>query len=253
MSNKYLPKISIVTITYNAQEYIEQTIKSVLEQDYKNIEYIIIDGNSRDDTLSIINKYKKNIDIVISEPDNGIYNAMNKGLSYISGKWVNFLNAGDTFCNSQILSKTFEKLPENIDLIYGDWINVNGRGLYFYVQANPILNIKVLSSKFQMNHQSLFVKAKNLPQFDLSYKIKADYQWVIDIIKKLNEHNIRYINEAFVYYDIEGVSAKQLLTNMWEYIYLTNKNFGKIQVLKNTPIYLKYLIKYILLKLNLRK
>lgn len=253
MSSKYLPKVTIVTITYNAQEYIERTINSVLEQEYKNIEYIIIDGNSTDNTMNIVEKYKNKIDLIISEADNGIYDAMNKGLSYATGDWVNFLNAGDLFYNKNTLKRIFERLPEEIDLVYGDWINIDGRDLNLYIESNPLLNVQELKSKFQMNHQSLFVKIKNVPRYDTNYKIKADYQWVIDIVRNLDETHIQYINEPLVLYDIEGISAKQLLLNLNEYIYLTNKNFGKIQVLKNIPIYLKYLIKYVLFKLNLRK
>jgi glycosyltransferase involved in cell wall biosynthesis len=251
MINNQLPKVSIVTITYNAEKHIEKTIKSVLEQNYSNIEYIIIDGNSTDSTLEIINKYKKNIDIVISEPDNGIYDAMNKGLSNMTGSWVNFLNAGDTFYDSMTLNNIFKKLSKDIKLIYGDWISINDKDLNLYMHANPVMNLKELSSKFLVNHQSLFVQSENLPKYDTNYRIKGDYQWVIDIVKRLNYNNIQYINKPLVFYDIEGLSANDLLANVREYIYLTYRNFGNMQVLINSPIYLKYLIKHVLGKTNI--
>lgn len=250
MSNNQLPKISIITITYNAEGHIEKTLKSVMEQEYENIEYIIVDGRSTDDTMRIIGRYSDRIDLVISEPDKGIYDAMNKGLSHVTGKWVNFLNAGDLFYNSQTLKEIFNELPEDIKLVYGDWINVNNKGLYRYIQSNPVLSMKKLGRKFQMNHQSLFVKTDHLPKYDLSYKIKADYQWVIDIVVNLDQSNIQYINKPLVKYDLEGLSEKQLLINMFEYIYLTNRNFGKSQVIKNSPIFLKYLMKFIILKIK---
>lgn len=243
------PKISIITITYNAEKFIEKTIMSVSEQSYENIEYIIIDGNSTDETLKIIDKYSKYVDILVSEGDNGIYDAMNKGLEKITGNWVNFLNAGDTFYNSDILSKLFSNVDENCSLIYGDWYNINQKGSIRYIKAMPELSLKTLKKHFQMNHQSLFVKYNNLPSYQSDrYQIKADYQWVIDIVKKLKKKSIVYINEPLVYYDIEGISAKYILQNLKEYVYLTYVNFGLLQILLNSPIYLKYIIKYILSK-----
>ena len=93
---------SIITITYNCEAFIEKTIQSVLEQNFKDFEYIIIDGNSSDATLKIINKYRELVDIIVSEPDQGIYDAMNKGLNLAQGQFVNFLNAGDSFCSPDI-------------------------------------------------------------------------------------------------------------------------------------------------------
>jgi glycosyltransferase involved in cell wall biosynthesis len=89
------PKISVITICYNAVDLIEKTILSVLHQSYDNIEYIIIDGNSTDGTVDIIQKYANQLAYWISEPDGGIFDAMNKGLDHATGEWVNFMNAGD--------------------------------------------------------------------------------------------------------------------------------------------------------------
>ena len=110
-------KFTIITVSYNAESCIEGTIKSVLIQSYKNIEYIIIDGGSTDNTLKIINKYKKEIDIIVSEPDQGIYDAMNKGLNLAKGHFVNFLNAGDTFYNNEVLSLVSKYSSNRIKII----------------------------------------------------------------------------------------------------------------------------------------
>ncbi len=99
-----------------------------------------------------------------------------------------------------------------------------------------------------MNHQSLFVKNQNLPDYDITYKIKADYQWVIDIVENLNDEEILYLPKPLVKYDLEGLSSTTLLLNLKEYIYLTKRNFGFFQVIKNSRIYIKYLIKYIFFK-----
>jgi len=251
-STKEQPLISIITIVYNSKNDLEKTIKSVLNQKYKNIEYIIIDGGSTDGTLDIINKYQEEIDKVISEPDNGIYDAMNKGLKHISGKWVNFLNAGDLFYDNNILNNIFQNLQQGTKLIYGDWINTSNHGLNRYITAHPSINVNTLRSNFFMNHQSLFVNTSYVVEYDTTYQIKADYQWIIEIVQKLNYSDILYINKALVLYDVDGLSAKLLLTNIKEYIKLTYRNFGKTQVIKNSPIYSIYLIKYILYKLGRR-
>ena len=108
MTNNF-PKVTIVTVTYNAEEYLEQTIKSVIKQDYPNIEYIIIDGASSDRTVEIIKEYQKYISYWTSEPDSGIYDAMNKGIDIATGEWINFMNAGDSFVEKNTISKVVKK------------------------------------------------------------------------------------------------------------------------------------------------
>ena len=102
-------KVTVITVCYNAETGIEKTIQSVIGQTYQNIEYIIIDGGSKDHTLNIVNKYKDRISKVISEPDKGIYDAMNKGILAATGDWINFMNVGDSFFSPDTLSKVFEK------------------------------------------------------------------------------------------------------------------------------------------------
>lgn len=115
------PKISVVTVCYNAINDIEKTILSVINQTYSNIEYIIIDGGSTDGTMDIVNKYKDKIDVIVSEPDKGIYDAMNKGIDRATGDWINFMNAGDCFFNNVALENVFPRNYEsvNFDILYG--------------------------------------------------------------------------------------------------------------------------------------
>lgn len=117
-----MEKITIITVTFNCKNSIEKTIQNIINQSYKNIEYIIVDGRSTDGTVEIINKYTNNIDIFISEPDNGIYDGMNKGIKLSSGDWIIFMNSGDYFVSLDILDKIFKTtIDSNIGVIHGGW------------------------------------------------------------------------------------------------------------------------------------
>ena len=115
-----MPKVSVITVTYNCQSVIEETILSSINQSFKDFEFIVIDGSSKDRTLQIINKYSPLISILISEPDKGIYDAMNKGLATASGEWIIFMNAGDKFSDNDVLQKVFSsKKSISEDVIFG--------------------------------------------------------------------------------------------------------------------------------------
>lgn len=111
-------KISVITVCYNAVDTLEKTIQSVLEQTYHNIEYIIIDGGSTDGTVEIIHRYVDYLAYWVSEPDRGIYDAMNKGIERATGEWVNFMNAGDYFYNYDVISNVF-KVLQKADVMTG--------------------------------------------------------------------------------------------------------------------------------------
>jgi len=202
-------KITIITVCKNAQDTIEQTIKSVISQDYNNIEYIIIDGKSTDKTLDIVNKYKNKIKTVISEPDNGIFEAMNKGIKFSTGEIVNFLNAGDGFYKKSTISKVVELFKKhNSDIIYGDAI--------LYDQNNPENNVLkshkyvdgISLARWSICHQALFTK-KNVfdkyGDFTNKYKINGDYEWLLRNILK-NKTSFFYTNQVIVKYLIGGIS-----------------------------------------------
>ena len=116
------PKFSVITVTYNAGKVLEDTIQSVIFQTYRNVEYIIVDGNSKDNTLEIVDKYRNRISQVISEPDKGLYDAMNKGIQLATGNYLCFLNAGDEFHDNETLQKIVHTLKgmELPDVIYGE-------------------------------------------------------------------------------------------------------------------------------------
>ena len=125
-------KITVITICFNAESIIEETILSVLKQTYKNLEYIIIDGASSDNTINIVNKYKDKISKIVSEPDKGIYDAMNKGIEHATGEWINFMNAGDKFVSDHVLEDIFfQTISKSVSFIYSDCnICLNQKRLY---------------------------------------------------------------------------------------------------------------------------
>lgn len=200
-----MSKLSIITVTYNAATSIERTIKSVLEQTYCNIEHIIIDGNSSDGTLSIIQKYDNKKMHWISEADEGLYHAMNKGIKLASGDYLCFLNAGDTFFakdSVEILMNSSETSP---DIIYGETAIVNNNGEFLHMRrlnAPAKLSWRSYKQGMVVCHQSFIVKRELAESYDLSYKFSSDFDWCIRMMKKSNHiHNshttlINYLNEG---------------------------------------------------------
>jgi glycosyltransferase involved in cell wall biosynthesis len=145
------PLISIITVVFNAEEVLEKTILSVINQSYNDVEYIIIDGCSTDNSLKIISKYRDQISKVVSEPDIGIYDAMNKGLKIATGSWINFMNAGDQFNNNNVLKDVFNKaIPLHASFIYSDFILDDKRNGKTLITAN--------FSQGNLLHQSIIYK-----------------------------------------------------------------------------------------------
>ena len=145
--------ISVVTVSYNAVSTIEQTILSVINQTYPNVEYIIIDGGSTDGTVDIIKKYADKIAYWVSEPDKGIYDAMNKGGLKTTGDFIQFLNAGDWLENEHVIEKIFKDWFKRVDVIYGDMIIRRSDGVY-YAKAQDLSHFE---NDFPLFHPSTFI------------------------------------------------------------------------------------------------
>lgn len=157
-NNKPVPeKVSIITVVRNAVDTIETTLKSVLNQTYGNIEYIVIDGESTDGTLEIINKYRDRISIVVSEKDNGLYDALNKGVRLSTGDWIGILNSGDVFTANDVIANIFlsKKDFSDVDVLYGDSISVDGT-IETLIKASP--NISDLEIEPCYRHGASFLK-----------------------------------------------------------------------------------------------
>jgi glycosyltransferase involved in cell wall biosynthesis len=201
-------KISIITVVFNGESLIERTIKSVLEQTYLYIEYIIIDGLSSDKTLTIIEQYRSNISTIISEKDNGIYDAMNKGLQIATGDYVLFLNAGDELYSNDTLSKVFE-ISHDADVYYGNTKISNEKGdILADRRLTPPSHLTWKSLKYGMciSHQSFIAKRKLCDFYNLDYQISADIDWVINVLKK----STKIINtEIYISKFLEGGTSNK--------------------------------------------
>ncbi len=214
-------KISVVTVSFNCQSTIEETIQSVIGQDYENLEYVIIDGKSTDHTVEIIKKYSTQINFFVSEKDKGIFDAMNKSLNFISGDYVLFMNAGDKFVNNHIVSDVFKDYTGAADLIYGDDYVQNKLGFMFR-KADAIYHTyytkRDLVFRSQgFSHQSLFTKVERLKEvmFNLNFPLGADYDTTWKIFEK--NHSIKYVGLPIsIFDDREGGAShnKRYNTNI---------------------------------------
>ena len=199
------PLISIVTVCYNSFNTIEKTIRSVIHQTYPNIEYIIIDGGSTDGTVDIIKRYSQYITFWISEPDNGIYDAMNKGIKKASGEWIHFRNSGDFFVSKNTIEDFFENpVTDDVMILHGKCFYVYPDG---YLEKEPPILSTSYKKQIPVLHPATFVRTdlqKQMP-FDVKYKSSADY----DFFYKCSEMGIKFEYRPIVVaaFEVGGFSS----------------------------------------------
>jgi len=185
---KLNPKISIITIVYNDVKHLEGTILSVVNHHYNNIEYVIIDGNSKDGTVDLLKKYSDQISFWSSEPDKGIYDAMNKGLRAATGDYVWFLNSGDKIYTENLIAEIVSNLGESLpDIIYGETMIIAEDGAELglrRLKAPEKLTWKSLKDGMLVCHQSILVSRKIAPEYQLKYRFSADYDWMLSSLKR---------------------------------------------------------------------
>ena len=233
-----MPILTIITVVRNCGDTIEKTIQSVINQDYPNIEYLIVDGASTDNTLNIIKKHENEIDFWISEPDRGIYDAMNKGINYAKGTYINFMNAGDLFYSNLVCTKITESIQiKNADIVWGNFIATNETNkVELLIKAKPISRIW---RGMICSHQSIFIKRSLLENnpFNLKYKIVADYEQLLRLYIKNNTfHQVDYpISKT----SITGISYSNLKTIL--------EDIKVIHSLKPFSYHILYFIPYLLL------
>ena len=200
------PLISIITINYNDKVGLERTLKSITNQTYQDFEYLVIDGNSKDGSKDIIEKYQDKIDYWISEPDKGIYNAMNKGIKKANGKYLLFINSGDELYNSDVLNE-YHKLIHTEDFVYFD-INIIGEQNSFIKKYPSNITFSYLYQD-TLPHPATFIKKylfEKVGLYDERLKIVSDWKFFILALAK---HNVSYrYNEATLStFYLDGISS----------------------------------------------
>jgi len=206
-------KISIITVVYNAENTIGSCIESVLQQDYKNVEYIIIDGGSTDDTVAIIESYRSQITHFISEPDKGIYDAMNKGIQLATGEVVGMLNADDTFADDTVLGTiagAFQK--NNVDITYGDLDYIDANGKVIRKWRSGEFTRRSLAFGWMPPHPTFYCKRyifEKYGPYSLEYGSAADYQFMLNSLY-VNQLKTFYIKKVIIKMKIGGISNQSL-------------------------------------------
>lgn len=213
-----LPKFSIITIVYNGEKEIVRTIESVLGQTYKNLEYIIVDGASKDKTVDIVKKYEAQITRIISEPDTGIYNAMNKGLKVATGDYIYFANSGDEIACPNVLASVADAIcaeEEWPDIVYGGYQELRDG---IKSEMIPSRSHKWAWYGMFASHQSTFCKLETIRnhdiRFDESYKIAADYKFLITMVK-LGTHFVQ-LPISISLFDVSGISNTNQNLGLYE-------------------------------------
>ena len=241
-------KISIITATYNSAAHIAGCIASVNKQTYKNIEHIIVDGASKDNTLQIIKSIPNRVTHLISEPDKGIYDAMNKGIKLATGDVIGILNSDDFFTADDVIERIVTELQSNsVEAVYGDVCFVKPTDLTKVVRyySAALFNPGMFRFGFMPPHPSFFVRSnkyKELGLYKTDYKISADYELLIRFLK-VNQLKILYLNFCVVTMRTGGDSTRNLKSN-----WTLNKEI--VRACRENGIYtnmlvlsLKYLVK----------
>lgn len=235
MHTHFHPKFSLITVTYNAGAVLEDTIQSIITQTYKNVEYILIDGASTDNTMRIIERYRDHIHTVVSEPDQGLYDAMNKGLSLATGDYVCFLNAGDCLHEDDTLLGMVHSVaasheaPCPPDVLYGDTALVDSEGHFLRMRRlTPPEHLTWKSFRHGMLvcHQAFFARRAIAPHYDLRYRFSADFDWCIRVMKQA-----RYLHNThltLVDYLDEGLTTRNHRASLIERFYIMCRHYGTV-------------------------
>lgn len=228
------PLFSIITICYNAEATLEKTIQSVLAQTYPNVEYIVVDGASKDNTLAIINRYRPQLSKVVSEPDKGLYDAMNKGIGLATGDYLCFLNAGDTFFSANTLQEMVATLPadKQPDVIYGETALVDAEGQFVRMrrlQTPEVLTWRSFRQGMLVCHQAFFARRELVPLYDLQYRFSADFDWCIRIMKQ--SHLLHNTHLTLVNYLDEGLTTRNQKASLKERFRIMAKHYGLFSTL----------------------
>lgn len=228
-NNHPTPKFSIITVTYNAGQTVEDTIQSVIAQTYHRIEYIMVDGASTDNTLNIVEKYRDKIHLLVSEPDRGIYDAMNKGIALATGDYLCFLNAGDSFHEANTLRQMAHSIRGNElpDVLYGETALVDANRHVLRMRrlsAPETLTWRSFRQGMLVCHQAFFAKRTLSEPYDLHYRFSADFDWCIRVMKKARTlHNTHLV---VIDYLEEGMTTQNRKASLKERFRIMAQHYG---------------------------
>jgi glycosyltransferase involved in cell wall biosynthesis len=227
-------KISVITVVYNAGDFFEWTLKSIRDQKYNDLEYIVIDGGSKDNTPDLIEKYNHIITKWISEPDEGLYFAMNKGLHIATGDYIMFLNAGDVFYSTDVLQQIFSASQTGADIYYGETMIMDQQGNDIgmrRLKAPEQLSWNNLIDGMLVCHQSFIVKKSICRDYNLKYKIAADYDWMLNCLKNAKIiTNTHLIISRFV---DGGLNKQNIRKALYERFLIMLRNYNFLLVVLN--------------------
>ncbi len=240
------PLFSIITVTYNAADTLPPTLRSVCEQTFADFEHIIIDGASKDNTVEIARTLgRKDKVTVYSEPDNGLYDAMNKGMEKASGDYLIFLNAGDSFHSPDTLETISRTIEENDrpGIVYGQTEIVDSSRRKVadrHLTAPEHLDYRSFRHGMTVCHQAFVVLARFAPMFDLRYRFSADYDWCIKCLQH-SRHNI-YVGTTTIDYLFEGLTSANRMKSLRERFRIMSKYYGFLPTVLN---HLKFIPRFI--------
>jgi len=229
----FKPILSVITVVYNNVQDIERTMLSVLTQTYPRIEYIIIDGKSTDGTLKIINRYKDQVAKIFSEKDEGIYDAMNKGLAAATGDYVIFMNSGDEFYERDTVQMVFDSSP-NADIYYGEteMIDAEGKSLGQRRHKAPKeFTWKDFRYGMSISHQAIYVRRQLAIPYNLRYKLSADIDWIIRAAHQAKK--IVNVNQYVAKYLVGGMSKAKHRESLIERFAIMQRYYGLIPTIAN--------------------
>ncbi|MBC8051485.1 MAG: glycosyltransferase [Sphingobacteriaceae bacterium] len=240
------PALSVITVVYNNVKDIERTVLSVVNQTYDNIEYIVIDGGSEDGTVDILKKHQHRISKLVSEPDKGIYDAMNKGLALATGDYVLFMNSGDEIYALDTVDHVFASSGD-ADIYYGETEMVD-ENLNSLGQRRHKAPVKLSPDSFKygmsVSHQAIYIRRSLALPYNTSYKLSADIDWILNALKRARkiENTQRYVAK----YLVGGMSKKKHKESLMERFHIFSKHFGLIpNIFNHAVIATKLFIYYI--------
>jgi len=227
------PVLSVITIVYNNVKDIERTMLSVLGQTYPAIEYIMVDGLSNDGTLDVIGKYKDRIAKFISEKDEGIYDAMNKGLALATGDYVIFMNSGDEFFDTETVTAVFASASD-ADIYYGETEMIDDAGQNLGQRRHKApkqFTWKGFNLGMSISHQAIYIKRSLIEPYDRRYQLSADIDWIIRAAKKAKK--IVNVNRYVAKYLVGGMSKTKHRQSLIERFDIMKRHYGLLSTVFN--------------------